>query len=67
MSYLIKRRTAVISDNDAETLRILRQMVVENDRMKMLGMIGEEEYEQTGLRLLQTVMDIEAKYGIKNS
>lgn len=67
MSYLIKRRTAIISENDAETLRILRQMAVENDRMKMLGMIGEEEYEQTGLRLLQTVMDLEAKYGIKNS
>lgn len=52
------------SEQDKQTLRLLRQEVYLNDQMKRLGLIDDTEYEATGQRLLKTLSMLEAKYNV---
>lgn len=64
MKILNKKKLSA-TDQDKHTIRLLRQEVYLNDQMKRLGIITAEEYENTGRRILKTLMMLEAKYEIK--
>ena len=62
MKRLILRKKLTASDQDKQTLRLLRQQVYLNEQMKTLGYVTDAEYERIGLSLVKTLETLEAKY-----
>ncbi len=62
MKRLILRKKLTASDQDKQTLRLLRQQVYLNEQMKTLGYVTDSEYQKIGLSLLKTLETLEAKY-----
>lgn len=62
MKKFILRKKLTASDQDKQTLRLLRQQVYLNEQMKTLGYVTDTEYERIGLSLVKTLETLEAKY-----
>lgn len=62
MKRLIFKKKLTASEQDKQTLRLLRQQIYLNEQMKTLGYITDNEYQKVGLSLLKTLETLEAKY-----
>ena len=61
---ILKARKLSASDEDKNTIRLLRQQIYLTDQMKTLNTITDEEYNETLKKLAKIVSMLEAKYGL---